>query len=128
MELMTTSPDKFAAQFNLLVPGACRHITAEDVRLLTACGLIGKYHCYLRTDLEIVRAVLQYEQLREKKIEKSETKAISDVTYCKSCGQPVPAPPPGKKGRHREYCASCESVRVRERYRKWRMNRQSIPC
>ncbi len=34
---------------------------------MTECGLIGKYGgYYYRTDLERIRAVLQYEQMREK--------------------------------------------------------------
>lgn len=61
------SPDRFAEWLNRVVP-AYRKITPEDARDLTECGLIGKYQYYGRADLETVRAILQYEQMREERI------------------------------------------------------------
>ncbi len=106
------------------VPGAYRRITAQDIRDMTNCGLIGKYQYYGRTDLEIVRAILLYEQLRQKNVEKCAAKEIADIARCKRCHEPLPPQPKGKKGRPKEYCSSCESSRVRERHRRWRRKRQ----
>jgi len=53
------SPDRFAAEFNAVVPGAYRKVDAEDVRCMTSCGLIGRYGHYYRSDLETVRAILR---------------------------------------------------------------------
>ena len=64
---MLTSPDKFAAVFTTTFPGAYRIVTVQDVRDMTECRLIGKYgEYYGRADLETVRCILQYEQMREK--------------------------------------------------------------
>lgn len=128
MEPIITSPEKFAARFNALVPGAYRRITVQDIRDMTECGLIGQHRWYNRSDLETVRRVLRYEELREKRIEKYEAKAISDVPRCKMCGEPLSHQPEGKKGRPKEYCASCEPSRVRLRHKKWRRKRQAVPC
>jgi len=115
------SPDKFAAEFNSVVAGTYRRIDAEDVRCLTECGLIGRYSYYMREDLQTVRAILLYEQLRDE----SERKACLKDTpkTCKRCGQPLSSQSDGRKGRPNEYCPDCEPFRGRERYRKWR-NRQ----
>jgi len=32
----------------------------------------------------------------------------------------------GKKGRPREYCSECESLRRKDRYRKWRIRRKAL--
>jgi hypothetical protein len=50
-----TSPDRFASQFNALVPGAYRSITVQDIKDLHECGLIGRYDYYGRQDIQIVR-------------------------------------------------------------------------
>ena len=106
------SPDKFAEWFNEAVPGAYRKLTVQDIRDITECGLIMKYNYFSRDDLEIVRAVLQYEQLRQERESKTNT-----VRTCKRCGQPLPTE--HGKGRPHEYCDKCESSRGRERWRKW---------
>jgi len=123
---MFTNPDRFASWFNSMVPGAYRQIAVDDVRDMTECGLIGKYRWYHHSDLETVRAVLQYEQLRGKRIEKSETKVVGHVPTCKRCGQPLSAPSQDKKGRHKEYCSGCESSRSTERSRRWRRKRVAV--
>ena len=61
-----TSPKKFAALFNEKYVGANRKITAEDVICMTVCKIICRHGYYLRDDLEIVRGVLEYEQMRGK--------------------------------------------------------------
>jgi len=71
---------------------------------------------------------LRYEQLRDKRIEKSEAEVITDVPRCKRCGEPLSPEPEGKKGRPNEYCPSCESFRARERYGKWRRKRRMVRC
>jgi hypothetical protein len=122
--MFITSPDRFAEWFKYEVPGAYREITAQDIRVMNGCGLIGRYGFYGRQDLETIRGILQYEQMRAKIIEKTETKSIDAVRCCKNCGQPLSDIQPIKKGRHKEYCPLCESSRSKERYRKWRRERQ----
>jgi hypothetical protein len=63
--VFVSSPEKFADWYNAKIPDACRKITADDVRLMIECHLIGGYRFYGRQDLETVRGVLQYEHLRE---------------------------------------------------------------
>jgi len=125
---MFTNPDRFASWFNEAVPGAYRQITVEDVRDMANCGLIARYRYYLSADIQTVRAILQYEHMRQKRIERSETKAIGYVPVCKNCGQPLPVTPPDKKGRHKEYCSGCESSRSKERARRWRKKRLAVLC
>ena len=76
---LRTSPDRFAKEFNEVVPGAYRKITTQDILDMTACGLIGKYNCYPHNDIEIVRAILRYEELRQKRIEKQPSNSISNI-------------------------------------------------
>jgi hypothetical protein len=125
--MLRTSPDKFAEEFNRVVPGAYRRITTQDVLDMTNCGLIGKYDCYLHNDIETVRAVLQYEELRQKRIDKPQPQPqpISVTRACKICGSTLPVAPVGKYGRRKEYCAGCESSRLKLRYRKWRKTKQA---
>ena len=120
-----TSPDRFAKEFNEVVPGAYRRITTQDVRDMTDCGLIGRYSYYGHVDLENVRAILRYEELRQKRIEKPSPNSESDIRTCRLCGIILPVQPIGKYGRPKEYCASCEPVRSNTRYRKWRARRQA---
>ena len=61
---VVADPVKFAARFNNLVPGACRCITAEDIRSMSRCGLIGRCGFFTRQDVETVRGILRYEQLK----------------------------------------------------------------
>jgi hypothetical protein len=122
--MFITSPDRFAEWFNEKIPDACRKITSKDVRLMTECKLMGRYRFYDRQDMETVRAVLQYEQLQQKRIQEQPTQDKSEPPKCKRCGQPLPYQHEAKKGRRREYCSGCEPFRVRERNRKWRRKRQ----
>ncbi len=48
---MRTSPDRFAKEFNEVVPGAYRRITTHDVLDMTNCGLIGHYSYYGESDI-----------------------------------------------------------------------------
>jgi len=114
-----TSPDKFAAWFNEKVPGAPRRITAGDVRLMTKCGLIGRYDFYGSTDLQIVRGILKYEQLRDRTPDTQAGEAAIKPRLCKLCSQPLPPEQDDKKGRPKEYCPQCKSFRLRERHRRW---------
>jgi len=114
------SPDKFAAWFNSVVPGAYRHITSQDVRDMTECGLIGKYSYYGQSDLQTVRAILLYEQLRQERNEKLRLKEVPQT--CKRCEKPLVSLSDSRRGRRKEYCPECEPFRERERYRKWRKN------
>jgi len=118
-----TSPDKFARAFNDKVAGAERRITADDVRLLTECGLIKKHGYYLQDDLQTVIGILNYEQRRLKTMERQDEKTSLEPPRCKLCSEPLPPQPEGKVGRPREYCQQCEALRRRERYRKWKKRR-----
>ncbi len=123
MRLPVVSPDKFAEWFSLKVLGAYRKVTAEDVKLMQQVGLICKYGYYIRADLETVRSVLQYEQIRN---ERSEKACLKDAPrICKRCGKSLPENEV-RKGRPKEYCPDCESFRGRERYREWR-KMQMVP-
>ena len=64
---MSTNPEEFAEYFNQRVPGAYRRMTSQDVRDMEECGLIVRYRYFLGSDAETARAVLQYEQIREKR-------------------------------------------------------------
>ena len=125
MAQLTTRPDKFAAEVNAKLPGAYRQITVDDVRDMVDCGLIGKFDCFLDLDLETVRAILQYEQLRQNCQKRNEIRDNDGVIHCRRCGV-VLAKPEGKKGRPREYCDKCQPFRGGERYRKWRGEQHSI--
>ena len=127
MKIITTSPDKFTEWLKAMVPDAYRQVSIEDIRLMTSLGLIKRYKYYSRQDLEIVRAILQYERLREKRIEKVKA-IIVDEPRCKRCNIPLPVKLESKRGRPKEYCTSCESSRPRERNRKWRRKKQVAIC
>lgn len=95
----TTNPDKFAAWFNSVVPGAYRKVDARDVRDMTECGLIGRYGYYGRLDLETAGAILQYEQMREKRSAKPLEEDEPKQPSCKMCGGPLPPQLEGREGR-----------------------------
>jgi hypothetical protein len=63
-------PRRFAAKFNSAVPGAYRQVTVDDVKQMAHCGLIGRHGFFTREDLETVRGILRYEQLREQEAER----------------------------------------------------------
>ena len=113
-----TTPDRFADWFNAKAPGAYRQVTTEDIRDMTSCGLIGKYSGYFQLDIETVRAVLQYEQLRQNRQTRADIRDSDGSIHCRRCGV-VLVRPEGKRGRPREYCVRCEASRVKERIRKW---------
>lgn len=119
MAQLTTRPDKFAAEVNAKLPGAHRQITVDDVRDMVACDLIGKFNWFLTLDIEIVRAVLQYEQLRQNRQERADIRDSDGSIHCRSCGA-VLVKPDGRRGRPHEYCPGCESSRATRRYQKWR--------
>ena len=117
------SPDKFAEWFNQSVPGACRPVTVQDARDLTACGLVGKYGYFGRDDIETVRAILLYEQLRDERERKA---CLKDAPRtCNRCDQPLPTQSDGRRGRPNEYCADCEPYRNRSRYENWKVKHAS---
>lgn len=62
-------PVRFATKFNMAMPGAYRTVSAEDIRHMSHYGLIGRRGFYTGEDLEIVRGILRYEQLRAHKAE-----------------------------------------------------------
>jgi hypothetical protein len=64
-------PEIFATKFMSTVPGAYRTISANDIRLMAHCGLIGRHGFFERADLEIVRGILQYEWLRARELRRS---------------------------------------------------------
>jgi formamidopyrimidine-DNA glycosylase len=105
---LITSPEKFADFFNAKVPGAHRQITVDDVRDMVTCGLIGKFSCFLDLDLETVRDVLQYEQLRQNRQKRDEIRDSDGVIHCRRCGVLL-VKAKTRRGRPREYCPRCES-------------------
>jgi hypothetical protein len=118
--MFITDPKKFAEWFNMTHPDAYCQITVEDLENLKACELIHRYGFYSTSqDGKTVMGILKYEQMREKTIGRG-VATVGGVFTCKRCGQPLPVPSQKKRGRHKEYCCSCESSRVKERYRKWR--------
>lgn len=100
MAQLTIRPDKFVTEVNAKLPGAHRQITVDDVRDMTNCGLIKKYGYYMQSDVETVRAVLQYEQLRQNRQKRDEIRDEGGVIHCRGCGV-VLTKPEGKKGRPR---------------------------
>jgi len=119
MAHIVTSPEKFANEVNVKLLGAHRQITIEDVKDMTSCGLIGRYGYYIHLDIETVRAVLQYGQLRQNRQKRDEIRDDDGVIHCRGCSV-VLAKPEGKKGRRKEYCDACQSSRSTMRGRKWR--------
>ncbi|MFC2004814.1 hypothetical protein ACFLUY_01175 [Chloroflexota bacterium] len=117
--MFITHPEAFADLFNTKIPDAHRKITSNDVRLMTKGNLIYKYGFYGSQDLELVRGILQYEQLREYRPVPLTSEDEPEPPKCKKCEQPLPYWPRGKRGRPREYCSECESLRIRDRQRKF---------
>ena len=105
--MFITSPRKFASLFNEKYIGANRQITVEDVICMTSCKLIGRHDYYLRDDLEIVRGVLEYEQMRERQSAQEYSEDKPEPRKCKMCSQALPLEPEDKSGRPKEYCTHC---------------------
>jgi hypothetical protein len=118
--MFITSPKKFAALFNEKYVGANREITAEDVICMTRCKLICRHGYYMRDDLEMVRGVLEYEQIQGQRPVQLNTDNELKTRKCKIFGHAMPLEPEGKSEIPKEYCFSCEPSRNRERYQKWR--------
>jgi hypothetical protein len=116
MAQLILTPDRFVKWFQSKCPGT--YTTVQEIKDMTACGLIGRYGYYGRSDIETARSILEYERRREGRFKKVETKTVSDVPRCKACGQPLSNE--SKIGRPKEYCPRCEPVRGRLRSRKWR--------
>lgn len=116
---LIVKPEEFAVWFNRVMPGDPRQITDDDVQDMTSCGPIGKYGFYGNLGLEMVRAILQYEQLHQNRQKRDEIRYDDGVVRCRRCGV-VLAKSDGKRGRPREYCTDCESSRATMRGRKWR--------
>ena len=127
--MFITSPDKFAALFNEKYVGANREISAEDVIYMTRCKLICRHGYYIRDDLEMVRGVLEYEQIRGQRSAQQSTDDELKPRKCKMCGHALPVELEDKTGRPKEYCPECESFRNKERKGKSRRHRrkQRIP-
>lgn len=117
----TTNPDKFANYFNSVVSGAYRKITTQDIRDMTECGLIRCYGGYYSSaDLERVRGILQYEQMRDKRSAQQATDDKQESPKCKLCGKSLSPESKDKTGRPKKYCCECEPFRNKERQREWR--------
>lgn len=114
-------------EFGVDCPLWCPYRSGQDIRDMTKCGLIGHYDYYGRFDLHIVRGILQYEQMRERRSVKEATDNNQESPNCKTCGQPLPTQLESKKGRPREYCLNCQSSRSTERYRKWQKRKRAVP-
>lgn len=119
MARTVTSPRQFADWFNRVVPGVYRQMTVDDVRDMTTSGLIGRYGYYIHLDIETVRAVLRFEQLRQDRHKRDEIKDDDGVVHCRRCGVAL-SKTDDKRGRPREYCPDCESSRSTMRSRKYR--------
>jgi len=122
--ILTSSPGRLAKEFNDVVPGAYRSVTVDDIRMMTECGLIGHHSCYGESDIRIVIGVLRYELLRKKTIEKPQPSVIPEIQKCKMCGNPLLINPVNRHGRKKEYCASCEPLRLGIRYKKYKQTHQ----
>jgi len=90
------------------------------VRDMTTCGSIGKYGYYGNLDVEMVRCVLLYEQLRQNRQKRDEIRDSEGLMHCRRCGVALVAKPKAKRGRPSQYCAECQPFKRRERYKKWR--------
>lgn len=120
LEATITSPIKFVALFNSKLPGAYRPIDITDVTDLVECGLLKRYGFFIRCDLQTVRAILQYEQLRQKRSQE----LTIEGQRCRMCGEPLLPQVEGKLGRPKVYCYNCDPLRFKERNRKWRRRRR----
>jgi hypothetical protein len=126
MTQVITNIKKFVSWLNDILPGVYRQITVQDAQLLTKLGLIGRYGYYGHQDLETIRGLLRYEELREKRILKEEAQATIDVPRCTRCHQPLPPHPQDRRGRPIAYCATCQPYRNKERHRNWRRRKRAV--
>jgi hypothetical protein len=103
-----TQPEVFANFVNTKISGAYRKITTNDVCLMTEYNLIGKYEFYGSQDLETVRGILAYEQLREKRATHQSTKLNKGFRKHQMCDQLLHPHFSDKRGRPGEYCQQCQ--------------------
>ena len=64
---------------------------------MTTCSLIGKYGYYMQLDIETVRCILLYEQLRHSRLKRDEIRDSDGFIHCRRCGV-VLAKPKAKRG------------------------------
>ena len=122
----TTSLKMFADWFNVTYRGAHRNVSVEDIREMTECGLIGRYRYYSPSqDGEIIRGILQYEQMREKRTTQETTDDKEEPPKCIMCGKELVFKKTVKTGRPKQYCNECEPNRGLDRYRKWKHKNKS---
>jgi hypothetical protein len=123
--VVTCGPEEFAEWFNERYPGAYRHIVTEDIKDLTDRGLIHHRGYYGgSSDGETIRAILQYEQLREKPLTQQRIEKMRPC--CRRCGKPLILTLQDKPGRPKEYCPVCEPFRNKERQKLLRYRRKKI--
>jgi hypothetical protein len=70
MERLRVDAEIFALKFNSLFQGSYRKITANKVREMTKCGLIGRSGYFEQMDLHTVNGIIRYELLRNQRINK----------------------------------------------------------
>lgn len=115
--MIRTKTDIFVDLFNSTIPGA-EPITKNDVLDLRDCGLVAKYGYYSDSDLETVRAILQFERLRPKRQKVKALDLEPNTRKCNMCGDVIVIQA-GKIGRPKEYCDKCAPFRSNYRYKKW---------
>jgi len=74
---------KLATRFNSLFPGAHRKVTADDVREMASCGLIGRHGYYEQLDLHTINGILRYELLRAQRLAKSDSDPVAKPVSAK---------------------------------------------
>ena len=84
MERLIVDAEKFAQKFNSLFQGSHRKVSADDVREMTRCGLIGRHGYYEQLDLHTVNGILRYESLRSQRTDSFNTQHFIEVTSSKN--------------------------------------------
>ncbi len=123
--MFITNPETFAEWFKERCPGAYRQVTSQDIRDLTACGLIHRYGHYSREeDGKTILAIMQYEQMRDNR--PKEQTELKGPPICKMCGKPLTPNSDVKPGRHKEYCPDCDRKRNSDRQNRVRRRRRQL--
>jgi len=84
MERLLVDAEKFAIKFNSLFQGAYRKVTADDVREMTKCGLIGRHGYYEQLDLHTVNGIIRCEYLRDQRLNRINTGRAVEVASSKN--------------------------------------------
>ena len=84
MERLLVDAEKFAVKFNSLFQGAYRKITADDVREMTKCGLIGRHGYFEQMDLHTVNGIIRCELLRDQRLNRINIKRPVEVASSKN--------------------------------------------